>query len=406
MQVIIVGGGASGMMAALFALDNGNKVTILEGKDRVGKKLLSTGNGRCNLSNDDDSLSHYHSREGEKAAGEFTGLIFKQFSFEDTRLYFENLGIFLKNKNGYYYPYSEQASAVLDAMRFALRNKGAEIICDCEIKSIKKDKHFDVSTNKGKFSAEALILATGSNAGVKNAGNSGYEYARDFGHKIIKPLPALTGINSDEKLFKSLSGIRTRARVTVFDTGKNIIAKDMGEVQLTSYGISGIPVFQISHIVSDKLYCGKGVYIELDLLPDLNEEEILKYLTGRLKKSVDKLTEEFLIGMFHKNLGISLIKQCNIPLGKKCSEIGENDIIRLAGLIKHFNVPVKSTRDYSEAQVCSGGVRIDEVDENLRSRIVEGLYIIGELLDIHGDCGGYNLEWAFASGAVAGKSIL
>lgn len=405
MHVIIVGGGASGMMAALFALDNGNRVTILEGRDRVGKKLLSTGNGRCNLSNDDDSLKHYHSREGEEAAGEFAGIIFNQFSFKDTRDYFEGLGIYLKNKNGYYYPYSEQASAVLDAMRFALREKGAEIICDCEIKSIKKGSDFSVKTNKGELSSDILILATGSKAGIKNTCTDGCEYAGRMGHRIIKPLPALTAINSDEKLFKGLAGIRTQASVTLFDDDNKVLASDTGEVQLTSYGISGIPVFQVSHIAAERIEDGKSVRAELDLLPELNEEDTVKYLTDRQRKSCNKSTDEFFIGMFHKNLGTCLMKICGIAGGNPCSGLSGKDLNRLAENIKHFKVSVNSVRDYSDAQVCSGGVAISEVDEHLRSKIVDGLYIVGELLDIHGDCGGYNLEWAFAGGAVAGRNI-
>ncbi len=399
-QVLIIGGGASGMTAAIAAAKEGAEVTILEHMDRVGKKILSTGNGRCNLTNLDMREDCY--RSDQKA---FPMQVISRFPVKDTLSFFEQMGILTKSRNGYIYPNSDQASSVLDALRLELERLGVYVAAGCKVHSVKKNGkgRFLIRTDQGDFSGHALILATGSKAApVTGSDGSGYELAKSFGHRIIPPLPALVQLRCDGKYFKQLSGIRCEANLTLL-IGQNPVVSEKGELQLTDYGISGIPTFQISRFASKGLAKGKKVSVLIDFLPTLSAEETRNFLFKRARTLSNRTCSDFLTGVFHKKLSGVLLKQAGIALETKVSQVSSENWERLIHLIKWFEVHVTATNSCEQAQVCCGGVDTREINaDSMESKLVPGLYLVGELVDVDGICGGYNLQWAWSSGSLAG----
>lgn len=390
------------MAAAITASDNGGNVTIFEHMPRMGKKLLMTGSGKCNISNEDMDLSHFHSADTDL---KLVKSVFSNVSPAKMIDFFAGIGLLTKSRNGYIYPYCEQASAVLDVLRFAVRERNITVCTECNISEIKVRKDgfvFDIE-NSRNASFDRVIIATGSCA-YKSTGSdgSGFKLCTSLGHHIIKPLPALTFLTSDDKFIVSLAGIRTRAKVTV--CGKS----EIGELQLTRNGISGIPVFNLSYLASKALDEGKKVKAEIDFLPESSEESLKNDLTERCMKLSERPVEELLIGILHKNLGNTILKECGLKnkMTQKSSSISAKEISDIADKIKHFPVCVKSTGGFDNAQVCCGGVDTKEVSENLESLIAPNLFFAGEILDVNGDCGGYNLSWAFCSGILAANEAM
>lgn len=403
MKIGIIGGGASGMLAAIAAAKVGAKVTIIEHMPRIGKKLLLTGSGKCNISNEDMDISHFHGND-------LTLLkeVFKECPVDKTLSFLEELGLYLKNRNGYLYPYSEQASAVLDVLRFALRDLGVEIIPQIEISEIAKQKNFVVYTNEGQFNFDKLILCCGSKSYASTGSDgSGYTLAKKFGHNIIKPLSALTFLNCKENFYSSIAGIRTKANVSVIADNK-MLADETGELQITKTGISGIPVFNISFLVAKSLDSGHRLKAIIDFLPDVSVNEMGKMLETRIKSFPNRTLEELFTGILHKNLGNLIIKRCDVKLSMKFNEIAKNKelLAKIIEMTKSFDTVIESTGGFDNSQVLSGGVDTTQVKSNLESKLVDGLYFAGEILDINGDCGGYNLTWAFTSGIVAGRNCV
>lgn len=406
MNVCIIGGGAAGMVGAVMASKSGAKVTILEQRDRIGRKLLATGNGRCNLSNADASLSHYHGMENEEAARSFARAVFSRFSFDDTLRFFHELGVLPRQKGGYYYPHSEQASAVLDALRFQLAERGVRIVNDCPVSGITKEKQdFLVRTEKGQFRADRVILAVGSKAGLPGSVSDGYHLATGLGHHLSAIVPALVPLVSEDKLFKPLAGIRCQGSIRILDVSGVRTATSTGELQLTSYGLSGIPTFQVSSLANRLLIANREVFAELNFLPEMKEAELAALLQNRREQLRERTAEEFMIGILHKHLGIFLMRQSKIPLQQRAGNFTAEDLDRLRSSIQCLRVPIYRSKPFSDAQICAGGVLLSEVRDTMESTLVQGLYLAGELLDVHGDCGGYNLQWAFSSGAVAGMLL-
>lgn len=399
--VAVIGGGASGMMAAVTAASEGARVILLEHKDRIGKKILSTGNGRCNFTNIHQEPICYHSEDPL-----FPWKVVEKFNAQAVISFFLQLGVYSKNRNGYIYPNSDQASAVLDAFRMELDRLKVEIRTGVECREIRPGKKgFTVLTDQGPVRADRVILCAGSKAApTTGSDGSGYDLAKKLGHRILPVLPALTALKCEEKFFKSIAGVRANGSVSIWSGGE-CIAKDTGEIQLTDYGISGIPVFQVSRYASKLLYEKKETDAVLDFMPDFTKEQTNAFLRARAKTRPDKSAEMFLIGLFHKKLCDLWIRLSEIPRQRKAGELTEDEIARLTSLIKEFRVRVRETNPYDKAQVCCGGVDTREVDpETLESVYVPGIYFAGEILDVDGMCGGYNLTFAWASGYVAGKA--
>lgn len=398
-SIIIIGAGAAGMLAAITAAKNHAKVTLLEHTERIGKKILSTGNGRCNITNLFQSSDYYRSENKE-----FPMNILEQFSELQTLKLFEEMGIYTKNKNGYVYPYSEQASTVLDILKLELERLDIRILYQIKVKNITaKEKKLQVSTDKEAFVCDKVIIATGSMAAPKTGSDgSGYEIATKLGHHIIKPLPALVQLRCSGDYFKSLAGIRCEAKLKLLIDGQEK-AVEQGELQLTDYGISGIPTFQISRYAVRALDKGREVLVHIDFMPDMEAKELISFLQLQMKHAPQKHLEDILMGLFNKKLVPVLINRAGLSIKIIGNDLKDKHIRNLIQSIKGLEVKVISSNSFEQAQVCSGGVDTKEVSATtLESQKIAGVYFAGEILDVDGICGGYNLQWAWSSGYVAG----
>ncbi len=399
-NVTIIGGGASGLTAAITAASAGVWVTLIEQNDRVGKKILSTGNGRCNYTNLHQEPSCYHSEDPSFPWG-----ILRQFDAGETVKFFRELGIFPKNREGYLYPNSDQASSVLDVLRMECRRLHVEIRTDCRCTEIQPKKNgFRLKTTSGEFPADRVILAAGSAASaVAGSGDLGYRLARQLGHRIVPVVPALVQLRCREDFYKSISGVRVAGEVAIL-ADQVCIARDRGEIQLTNYGISGIPVFQVSGAAARALYDRQSVKAVLDFMPDMEWKAFLDFLKERIRIRPEKTLEEFFVGLFPKKLWDLWLRLSGLPRNQAAGTLTDGQIEALARLIRQFETNVTAANSFAQAQVCRGGVDTRDVDpRTLESRLIPGLYFAGEMLDVDGLCGGYNLQWAWSSGHVAGK---
>lgn len=395
--VAIIGGGASGMLAALTAAENRNRhVLLLEKQERVGRKLMATGNGRCNLTNTFAEVKNYH---GEDAA--FVSCAMEYFSPIETEEYFRSLGLLCSEQyGGRVFPVSDSAGSVLDVLRFALDSAGVEVRTGIQIEkaSLKKDGFHLISGNE-VIRAEKLIVACGGKAGGKLGGcPDGYEILKSFGHRCSKLYPALVPIRTDTDYPRSLKGVRTDAAVRLF-AGNKLIAESSGELQFVEKGISGPAAFDISRAAS---VCGGR--LEIDFLKETSLEDIKLLLIRRRHLSPEKENSSVFVGMLHNRLGMTIVKYASLRPSGRIGELTDSDISRLASAAKEFSLNVTGTDSFESAQVTAGGVlTCDFNSRTLESRLVPGLYACGEVLDIDGDCGGYNLQWAWASGRLAGR---
>ena len=380
-KIIIIGAGASGLMAAIHAAGQGANVTILEQNDLPGRKLLATGNGRCNLTNLRQEPSCYR---GDDPG--FVSHALSFFSFRDTVRFFSSLGIYTVNRDGYLYPRSGQASQVRDLLSMEAGERGVKIRCRTGVKSVEKrpEGGFLVNVEGYSYPCDALILANGSQASrIEGSGPSGYMFASSLGHRIINTVPALVPLVSREKI--NWHGVRTEGNLSL-KVDDTTVSQASGELQLTSYGISGIPVFEISRFAAKALLEDRKVTLFIDFFPDFDAEGLAKMLEERQKNCPYKKEKELLKGLFPDKL-------IEVLVGRK----------NLIQAIKSFPLTIVDTKGFSQAQAAAGGVDTSEVDPcTMESRITRGLYFSGEVLDIDGTCGGYNLQWAWSSGALAG----
>lgn len=399
--VAVIGGGASGMMAAIAAASEGARVILADQKDRIGKKLLSTGNGRCNFTNIVQEPFCYRSDQPQ-----FPWKIIQQFTARDAISFFLELGVYSKNRNGYIYPNSDQASAVLDVLRAELERLRVDVRTDFRCTEIIPGKKgFRVCSGDEIIRADRVILCTGSRAAPSTGSDgSGYDLAKRLGHRLIPVLPALVQLRCSGNYFRSVAGVRAEGSVSIWSGGE-CAAKEKGEIQLTDYGISGIPVFQVSRYAARLLYEKREVTAKLDFMPDFTFEQTELFLQKRAQTRPEKPVSLFLIGLFHKKLSDLWIRQSSIPADRCAGDLTEKERKELTRLIKEFSTDVTAVNSFDKAQVCCGGVDTSEVcAETLESVYVPGLYFAGEILDVDGMCGGYNLQWAWSSGYVAGKN--
>lgn len=398
-QVLIVGAGASGLTAAIHAARAGALVTVLEHKERAGKKILSTGNGRCNLTNLDQKAEYYRCSQAGFPEG-----ILERFTVQDTLDFFEGLGIVPKSRSGYIYPNSDQAASVLGALLQETERLGVKVIYQCHIsKAEKRGGKFVVFSDQGEFLGDTLILAAGSKAApATGSDGSGYDLAAELGHRILTPLPALVQLRCKEPHYKELAGIRTEARLSLYADGQ-FLAGDTGELQLTDYGISGIPAFQISRYASIALHKKQTVTVTIHFLPQMSGKEVAEFLGRRRYMLGERTFEQWMNGLLNQKLSLVLLKLSGISKSQKVNQVSEAQWEELVRQLTSYKTVVTAANPWENAQVCCGGVDTRQVrGDTLESKLVKGLYFCGEILDVDGKCGGYNLQWAWSSGAVAG----
>ena len=399
MRVLVIGGGAAGMMAALTAAENGHAVTLLERQGRVGRKLMATGNGRCNLTNHHVSPAHYH---GETP--DFCRHALAAFDVGSTLLYFAGLGLLTTAEDsGRVYPFSNMAGSVLDVLRFALENSGIDLHTGCVVTAIKKKGNtFLVRTESGEeFTADRVILAAGGAAGGKVGGvMDGYQLAKGLGHHRTALYPSLVQIRTDPTYPRALKGVKAEAAVTV-RRGDDTLAQNRGEVLFTEYGVSGPVIFDISRTAATG---GDGLTVTLDLFPDWAPREALDWLRQRRQSAGDREAGTLLTGALHSRLGQMVCKAAGFT-NQRAAGLSDGDLQRIAAQVKGFALPITGVCGFDQAQVTAGGLRCGEFDPHtMESRLVPGFYACGEVLDIDGDCGGYNLQWAWSSGHAAGAA--
>ena len=379
-RIIIVGAGAAGMLAAIHAKTKDNQVILIERNTNCGKKILITGNGKCNYLNDDFNISHYRSDNLEFLENIITEENKKLLISE-----FKKIGIEPKIKNGYYYPMSNTSVSIQNALLLTLKQKGIEIITNTTITDIKKINNKFILNDK--FTCDKLIIAAGSSACPK-CGTDGtiYDALKPLGLKIKKPLPALVQLKSEGKFLKEWAGIRCDCELSLFENDK-LIKKSIGEVQLTDYGISGICTFQLSSDCIRGLDSGKKEVIKINFLPDIKDFDT--FYLNRVKLLKGRNDIELFEGLINYKLLYVLFKH--------------NKNIKEA--LTSFSLEITGYNGFDKAQVASGGIKLTEINDNFECKNIKDLYIIGEALDVDGDCGGYNLAFAFLSGIIAGESV-
>lgn len=396
MTIGIIGAGASGMTAALAAAENPeNHVILIERQARVGRKLQATGNGRCNLTNLHAGDRGYHGDDPAFAVPAITA-----FDPAKTLEWFRSMGLFtVAEDSGRVYPYSDQANSVVDVLRFALEKPNVELLSGFEVMKVKKtDAGFHLEGTERALDCDRLIVACGGLAGTKLGGTmAGYKLLRSLGHHVTKLRPTLVQLKSSWNGCSALKGVRATCRVSVLRDGE-VHAESKGEIQFTEYGLSGPVIFEVSRDACE----GKGEWsCLLDLLPDWDE----KVLTGELlrRKQTHLPVEELLTGILHNRLGRVLTQAVGIKGQWKIADLRDDQIRGVSHAVKHFEVMLTEPLGMDNAQVTAGGIVTTEFDpETMESRLVPGLYACGEVLDIDGDCGGYNLQWAWSSGRMAG----
>lgn len=399
MKIGIIGAGASGLMAAITAADRGAEVTLIEKKDRVGKKILATGNGKCNFTNNFLQEDDYYSQCGRVYSDYIS-----QFDNSRAVSFFEKAGMLIKERNGYCYPRSEQASTVLDIFRCKLKEAGVRIYTESLPDKIRyKSGAFQVQLVNGTaFTFDRLILACGSFAGEKKQTEpNGYTYAKDFGHKLVPVVPALTQVRCKGREFKSIAGVRCEAKIELYE-GNQKRTEERGELQLTDYGISGIPVFQLSRYVSYGIREKKDMSAVIDFLPEYSQEEWSALVSRKWEQSEGLTTEEFFLGFLNKKLNLMFLKLAGFSPEDPIYRYSKERVLQACLRMKHWKVSLEGTKPYENAQVCAGGVSMEEISLHMESKLQKGLFLAGEMLDVDGRCGGYNLQWAWTSGYLAG----
>ncbi len=407
-DLIIVGGGASGLTAAIAAKDFGIDVAIVEGTDRIGKKILTTGNGRCNISNNTIKAPfiNYHSSNDN-----FFYHTLDNFTVKDTLDFFLSLGLpTVELQNGKMYPQSLQASSVVDILKMAIEDREIPLYTNCKVKTIHKDKKFKLSTANEEmklFTCNKLLLTCGGKSAPKTGSDgTGYSLAKSLGHSIIPQVPGIVQLKLDYNHLKALAGIKFDGYASLAVDGTEV-KKEFGEILFTDYGISGPPILQISALASQAVSKNKKVEISVDLMPKYSLAELEDFIECHFAILCNRPVINSLIGVINKKLIPVLLKECGISnIHMPCYELSWKEKKQLINTLKNWTFTCIGTNDFNQAQVTIGGVNTKEINaETLESLIVQGLYFAGEVIDVHGDCGGFNLQWAWSSGYSAARSI-
>lgn len=401
MKIAVIGGGAAGLVASIIAGRAGAEVIIYEKMNRVGKKILATGNGRCNYTNMNLSLDCYHGKHIDIA-----DKVLNFFGLEKTLGFFEDLGIYpYIDESGKVYPNSLQASSMVDVLRYEAERYNIKEITEFEVKELRHNKDkFSIIGSDGSYYADKVILCCGGKSSPQlGSDGDGYKLAEYFGHKIIEPFPALVQLKLKGSYFKRITGIRFDGIVKGM-TDKGIIREEEGEILFTEYGISGPPILQISRMVLDVMNKGEKAYIYVDMFPSLNKNDLYDILSARFSRIGHKALEDSLIGFINKKLILPVLNEAGFEnKDLKCGNLNKRDIYKIIDILKSWRFEVTGHNTWQQSQVTAGGIDLSGViPETLESKKVKGLYFAGEILDVDGDCGGFNLQWAWSSGYTAG----
>lgn len=393
-DVIVIGGGASGLVAAIEAGKQFKNVAVLEKENRIGKKILATGNGKCNLTNINAHIKDY---SGSFCYG--VKRLFSEYTPKDIIKYFDNLGLVTyADEFGRVYPKCNQASAVLDTLRNNIRLNDIDEFTECKVIDIVVGENFEIVTSNGKYFSNRIIIACGGKSSP-NLGSDGsmFQVIERLGHSFTKVSPALCPINVKSDIIKSLKGVRSKGKVSVLNKGM-VVNSDMGEIQFTENSISGICAFNLSGLNYDT--------VRVSLLPDMSKNEIINMLKKRREILKELTVDNFLLSIFNNKLSAVLLKKSNInSFNRRCGDISNKEIEDLATNINNLDFKTTGKNDFGRSQVTKGGIPSSEINiETMESLYIPNLYFCGEVLDIDGICGGYNLQFAFASGIKAGQT--
>jgi len=402
-HVIIIGGGASGMMAAISARRLGAKVTILERNPRIGKKILATGNGRCNFTNININRSCYF---GENP--HFVESALANFGVQKTIDFFEQLGIAHKVEElGKVFPMSDQASSILDVLMYELNRLGVNIICEAFVKRvIKHNNNFQIELENGtKYMGDKVIMATGGKAMPSSGSDgNGFELAKEFGHTITDIFPGLVQLKLEGSFFKQIEGVKFVGTAEIIDQNKTA-AKERGDILFGNYGVSGPPILQVSRKAGELLKESKEAILKITLIDQISKKDLEKLLVNRFQNSSGKTLEFSLVGLINKRLIPVLLKEAGFKeLKSSAANLSAKELDKIINILTDWRLKVKGTKSWPSAQVTAGGVATREINPTtMESKIVPGLFFAGEIIDVDGKCGGFNLQWAWTSGFIAGN---
>ena len=391
-KLAIIGAGASGLCAAIEAkkANPDIQITIFEKMQKSGKKILATGNGRCNFTNDDLSMKHFYGNNN------FLKKILSN-NFSDIKVFFKNLGVLSYEEDGRIYPRSQQASTIKDALLKAVESTNTTIKTECQINQIQKNKNGFMINGEQFYSV--VLCGGGKAASVHGSDGSCYKIAESLGHNLTPLFPALCGLTISDKDLNLLKGVRAECEAKLY-SGNILLGCESGEIQFTDKAISGIPIMNLSHLCENK----NNLKINLDLCPEFDEKELYKHIKQGLNNLPDIEFETILNGVVNLKLGFAVMNRSGIKPQTKCRSLKDFQIKEAVNQLKHFEISIKSAKGFDNAQITKGGIKTDEVTpETMMSKKTDGLFLCGEILDIHGDCGGYNLHLAFTTGRIAGN---
>lgn len=405
-HVLIVGGGASGIIAGISAARLGAQVTIFERNQRIGKKVLATGNGRCNFTNVNTQIECYYGKNPAFAYGALKG-----FTVKDTIKFFQKLGIEHKVEDmGKVFPMSDQASSILDVLLYELNDLKINIVTDAFVKSVipsSNRNRFLIRLEDGKeYWGNRVIIATGGKAMPSSGSDgNGYSLVTSLGHSTTRIFPSLVQIMLEGSFFKRISGVKLTGTAEIVYKDKSI-ARDRGDILFADYGISGPPILQISREVGRLLIKGKEVYLKINIMDEISKEKLKELIKKRFHLNPNKSAEFSFVGLINKRLiPVILIEAVIKNVKMPVSSLSLEEIDRIANVLTDWRFKIRGTKSWSSAQVTAGGIKTHEINQaTMESKLIEGLYFAGEIIDIDGKCGGYNLQWAWSSGFIAGEN--
>ncbi|NLI60260.1 MAG: NAD(P)/FAD-dependent oxidoreductase [Clostridiales bacterium] len=401
-RVLVVGGGAAGMLAAIIARRQGVEVTILERNPRIGKKILATGNGRCNFTNINTDVSYYNGKNSK-----FVYSALSQFDVFRTIDFFEELGIAHKiEEQGKVFPMSDQASSVLDVLRYELHRLGVNILCNSYVKRIHSiEGKFRLDLDNGTtVEGDRVIMATGGKAMPSSGSDgNGYDLAKQMGHSIVDIFPGLVQIMLEGSFFNQIQGVKFVGTAELLMNNKSL-ARDRGDILFANYGVTGPPILQISRKAGELLLQKKNPTLKISIIDTMSDDDVKNLIEKRFSKAKGKKIEFSLVGLINKRLIPVILKEAGIAsLKAPVQTLSKKERDSIAEILTDWRFKIRGTKGWSSAQVTAGGIDTREINPNtMESKLTKGLYFAGEVIDIDGQCGGFNLQWAWSTGYVAG----